>query len=113
MQKYNFMVLTNAVEGRDDEFNEWYSNTHLDDVLKVPGITAAQRFKLSKHQREARPYPYEYLAIYECETDDVRKIIAELKARSGTAAMPTSGSLDTERLACFFEPITERRHGKP
>ena len=42
MAKYTFVVLTNAVEGKDDAFDEWYTNTHLGDVLAVPGFVSAQ-----------------------------------------------------------------------
>jgi hypothetical protein len=46
MEKHLFVVFTNAVEGQEDIYNEWYTDVHLKDVLKVPGIVAAQRFKL-------------------------------------------------------------------
>ncbi len=39
MAKYNLIALTNPLEGRDDEFNDWYTNVHLADVLKLPGVT--------------------------------------------------------------------------
>lgn len=39
------VVLTEPVEGREDEYNIWYSNNHFDDVLKAAGFGAAQRFK--------------------------------------------------------------------
>ena len=52
MPRYNLIVLTNPVDGREDEYNDWYTNVHLDDVLKVPGVVAAQRFRRSNHQRD-------------------------------------------------------------
>lgn len=107
MAKYQFIGFTNPVPGREDEYNEWYTNTHVHDVLKIPGIVSAQRYKLAEHQRSPGPHPYKYLAIYECETDDVRNIIAELKARSGTSEMPISDAMDSERLMYFFEPMTD------
>ena len=107
MAKYDLIVLTNPAPGRDDEYNDWYTNTHLPDVLKVPGIAPAQRFRLAEHQRDSGPHAFNYLAIYHCETDDVRKIISELKVRSGTPDMVLSDSLDRERMVLFFEPITE------
>ena len=107
MAKYDLIVLTNPAPGREDEYNDWYTNTHLADVLKVPGIAAAQRFRLSEHQRDPGPHAYNYLAIYHCETDDVRKVIAQLKERSGTQDMVLSDTLDKERMVLFFEPITE------
>ena len=35
MAKLWLVVLTNPVEGREDEYNEWYSGRHLEDVLAV------------------------------------------------------------------------------
>ena len=71
------MALTNAVDDREDEYNDWYNNTHLKDVLNVPGFVSAQRFRLSSAQRMANP-PYKYLAIYEIETDDIHRTIGTL-----------------------------------
>ena len=109
MQRYSLIVMTNPVEGRDGEYNDWYTNIHLHDVLKIPGIIAAQRFRRSDTQRDAGPYPWGYLAIYECETDDLPSIIRELKARSGSELMRMTDALAAERFVCFFEPITERK----
>lgn len=109
MARYSLLVLTNAVDGREAEFDDWYSNVHLADVLRVPGIVAAQRFRRTEHQRDAGPYPWQYLAIYECETEDVREVIEGLRARSGSAEMPLSDAMEAERHVCFFEPVTERR----
>ena len=108
MEKHVFVVLTNAVEGEDDAFNEWYSGVHLADVLKVPGIVAAQRFKLSDVQRDKPPLPYRYLALYEIETDDLNRTLAVLRERAGTSAMVISDAVAPERAGWFFQPITPR-----
>ena len=50
MTKHTLVVLTNANEGADDAFNDWYTNTHIGDILALEGFTAAQRFKLSETQ---------------------------------------------------------------
>jgi hypothetical protein len=73
---YKFVVLTNAVEGREDEYNDWYTNRHLPDVLAIPGIVEAVRFELAGTQRIAPPWPYRYLAIYDIETDDIDWVAA-------------------------------------
>jgi len=31
---------------REDEYNEWYSHTHLPEIRAVPGFVAARRYKL-------------------------------------------------------------------
>jgi hypothetical protein len=58
--KHVFVVFTNPLEGREDDYNAWYSDVHLKDVLQVPGIIAAQRFKLSVVQRDPPPFPWRY-----------------------------------------------------
>jgi hypothetical protein len=108
MAKHVFVVLTNPVEGQEDTYNEWYTNMHLEDVLKVPGIVAAQRFKLSDVQRDKPPFPWRYLALYEIDTDDLNHTLAVLKERSGTSAMVISDAVAPERLGWFFQPITPR-----
>lgn len=104
MARHVLLALTNAADGREDEFNDWYDNRHLGDVLQVPGFVSAQRFKLSGAQRMDAP-PYKYLAIYEIETDNIQETIAALSARSGTALLPISDALHARRDAPVYEPI--------
>ncbi|MGW5101846.1 hypothetical protein [Streptomyces sp. NPDC004100] len=113
MPRYTYVVLTNPVEGREDEYNEWYTNTHVHDALKVPGFVGAQRFKLADAQRNEAPYPWKYLALYEIETDDLQKSIDELSARYNTADMVISEALHPERLGLIFEEFTPRVEAQP
>jgi len=108
-EKHLFIVFTNPVEGREDEFDDWYDNRHLEDVLKVPGIVAAQRYKPSPVQRMELPLPWTRFAIYEIETDDLKQTMDALASRSGTDAMPLSDSLHEIRQAFVVQPLGERR----
>jgi hypothetical protein len=108
MSKHLLLVMTNATEGREHEFNDWYDNRHLADVLKVPGIVAAQRFALSPVQRMAPPLPWSYFAIYEIETDDLNATVEALSSRSGTELMPISDAMQTERQAFVVHAIGGR-----
>ena len=108
MEKHMFVVFTNAVEGQENIFNEWYTDVHLKDVLKVHGIVAAQRFELSDVQRDPPPFPWRYLALYEIETDDLNRTLASLRERAGTSAMVISDALAPERAAWFFKAITPK-----
>ena len=106
MAKHILLVLTNPVEGRGDEFNEWYSDTHLADVLGVDGFAAAQRFELAKDQL-GEPGPYRYLAIYEVDADDMGKALAALT--EATSSMVLSDAMDMQNMATWaYSPITER-----
>lgn len=105
LQRYKFVVLTNAVDGREAEYNDWYSNTHLADVTAIPGIVSAERFVLADSQRGTAKQPYKYLAIYEIETSDLQWVAEEIGRRSGTPEMVISDAMQTERLAAIFKPM--------
>ncbi|RWL42835.1 MAG: hypothetical protein EOR60_24185 [Mesorhizobium sp.] len=100
--RHVFAVLTNPVEGREDEFNAWYDR-HLHDILRLPGLVSAQRFRLSPEQTATTPY--RYLVLYEIETNDLAETIRELKAKDNTDEIPSTTALASGVLASFFEPI--------
>lgn len=107
MARYVYTVFSNAVAGREDEYNSWYTERHLDDVLRIPGFVAAQRFRLALEDAAA---PARYLAIYELETDDPRKALAELQTCAGTPAMPISPALDVAVVkALLYGAITAHK----
>ena len=102
MTKYKLVVLTEPKAGREDEYNDWYTNQHLADVVAVPGFLSAQRFKL----KDAMGYEHRnrYLAIYEIESDDPQAVLAEMFRRRDTPAMVVSESLDLEKASAgLFE----------
>jgi hypothetical protein len=71
--KHIVAVLTEPTEGKEDEFNDYYENLHLDEVLATTGWKSAQRFVLADQVGQTCPLPY--LALYEVETDDASGII--------------------------------------
>lgn len=91
MAKYCLLVLTTPVPGRDEEFNDWYTNQHVPDVLKIPGFVGAKRYKITHDSN----LPGKYVAIYEIEADDPQTVIAELRKRSNTPAMIMSDAFDS------------------
>lgn len=110
MARYKFIVLANAVAGQETEFNDFYSDTHVPDVLDVPGIKTAQRFVISSGQFAPTPSPYKYLAIYDVEAENAEAVCAEILRRSGTDAMPINPHIVQDpKFAYFFEPIEDMR----
>jgi hypothetical protein len=108
MARYVFVVLTNAVAGKEQAFNDWYTNRHLPDVFNVDGYVAAQRFKFVP-QQGGRASPHQFMALYEVETDDLAKTQAQLRAAAGTDAMPWHPAFDrSDVIGWYFAPITER-----
>ena len=109
MAKYTFVVFTNAVTGKEAEFNEWYNRHHIPDVLNVPGIVSGQRFRLADTQFSRDEKKHKYLALYEIETDDIAATLKELRARGGTAEIVPSDAIDMNNVATFiFTPVADK-----
>jgi hypothetical protein len=107
MAQYFFVVITNAIAGKEQEFNTWYDQQHLADVLRIPGFVAARRFELAEPQSDL---PGRYLALYELETDDPQAALAELKRRAGTEQMVVSEALDASKVSTtLFAALGPRR----
>jgi hypothetical protein len=107
MAQYFFVVITNAVPGKEQEFNTWYDQQHLADVLRIPGFVAARRFELAQPQSDL---PGRYLALYELETDDPQAALAELTRRAGTEQMVMSEALDASNASVtLFAALGARR----
>jgi hypothetical protein len=99
------MVLTNAAAGTDEEFNRWYNGQHIDDLLRVPGVLSAQRFKTTSRQmvnvngalamvdRTDQNAPHQYMAIYNIESDDIEATLMDILNRAGTPDMIISETL--------------------
>ena len=108
MPKYQMIVLSNAVAGREDEYNKWYTEVHVPDVLKVPGVVAAQRYRLAQSQRGSKPSQWQYAAIYDIDAPDLKEVQAEIGRRANTPAMALSDAIGKDTWAFVFEPITDR-----
>jgi hypothetical protein len=103
-----FVVLTAPTEGMVDEFNAWYDEVHLADVLKLKDFVAAQRFRFVP-QREGDEPLRPYLALYETQTDDVLATQRALVEVAGTEKMPYSPAIDmTKAIGWYYEALGER-----
>lgn len=100
MPKYTYVVYTSAVPGKEFEYNDWYNNQHIPDVLKVPGFVSARRLKL--HGPREGHEKVTNMALYELETDDPDAVMKELYARSGTEAMPMSAAFDASSFSALL-----------
>jgi hypothetical protein len=94
------VVLSNAQPGRDDEFNKWYDEQHLPDLLAIPGVASGTRFTL--RNPEGVPAPdFRYLAIYEIDGDP-GAVLQEIGVRNQDGRMSMSDALDSEHFNIGF-----------
>ena len=104
MPRYKLVVMTKPVEGREQEYNDWYQNVHLDDLVAIDGVKSAQRFRLNQAVSCDRA-PLPYLAIYDVETNDIDGVIKELNVRPQTGRMVITSALSTEIFAVVYEEL--------
>ncbi len=79
MPKTTVLVFTNCADpAREKEFNEWYDNTHVPDVLETPGFVSCTRYELIG---DPGPGQGKFLAVYEVESDDLESTMAGLQQR--------------------------------
>ena len=74
--KHLVLILTEPTEGMEDEYNDYYENLHLGEVLATTQLSSAQRFKLVGEAGEGCPLPY--LAVYESDADNAEAVIKDL-----------------------------------
>jgi hypothetical protein len=113
MARYLFLALGDCSDpSREDEFNKWYDDTHIPDVLSTPGVIQGTRYINTDPEGNKRP---KYLAVYEIETDDIDEFDRELgerltKAREagrGTDCVVPDRSVPLKRP--YFKQITPVR----
>jgi hypothetical protein len=95
------LVNTNpAAEDRTADFNTWYSDVHIPQILeRVPGVTGARRYLVD----DASPVQPEhrYLAIYEIEADEPAAVVGALGEAVATGRLDTSDALQTSAPAAI------------
>lgn len=107
VKKYTYVFFTNAVAGKEDEFNRWYTNRHLPDVVEFPGFIAGRRYRLADVGIMGEPPKHRYLTIYEVETDNPEAFLTELGSRAQGVEMSDAINLE-DLTGALWEAITDR-----
>lgn len=108
------LVLSNPLDGRHDDFNDWYSNVHVRDVMRLPGSSAVQRLRMTAEAVKdgagiAADRQFEYLAVYEC--DDI-ELVSAGHGPVFTPMMLISDSFDFNMREAYYRPHVHRqKHG--
>ena len=103
MDRTVLVVLSKPVEGREADYNSWYNDQHLHDVLAVPGFVSVERLK--RHGVPVSSHAWTYCALYEIDHPRPEDAVADMMARIGTDSMPISDALDEDFLCALYKPI--------
>jgi len=111
------VVLSNPSDpSREDEFNQWYDQIHLPDVLRIEGVVAATRYRISDTRLDpTAPVVHGYMALYEIEAEDPGAVLNALTAGAATGALRMSDVLQMDPMPSLtiFEQITDRVTAAP
>ncbi|WP_261540164.1 DUF4286 family protein [Burkholderia multivorans] len=70
MEKWLFMVESNCADPeRENEFNDWYDQVHVPDLLKEDAFVAASRYEALPSQGNRG----KFVALFQLETDDINQ----------------------------------------
>jgi hypothetical protein len=99
-----FVPSQPASPDREDEYNKWYSGTHIPEVCGVDGVVGARRFKISD-PAQAASGASTYIALYELDADDLGKVFEEIAAQSmdGRIQMSDALSMDPPPVPVIYE----------
>jgi hypothetical protein len=117
------LVFSNPADGREDEYNAWYTEHHLDEILAIDGFRLAQRFRLADDTlmtQDTPDAPYRYLALYEVEEGAreradsalfalARTERAEALAAGRTPKLVMSPSMAPDLRTWWYESISDPR----
>ncbi|SHN75225.1 DUF4286 family protein [Cryptosporangium aurantiacum] len=99
MARTIMMVFTNPRSAEQEaEYNAWYNQVHLKELLDVPGVVAATRYRVAEGAGTTEP-SHRYVALYEVEGEPAA-VFGALATR--TADMSMSPALDTEGAQVVF-----------
>jgi hypothetical protein len=107
MRKFKLVALTTPVAGKEAEFNAWYQNRHLPEMVSFAGVKGAQRYKLTTKMMGADTNPW--LAIYDLEVDDPMAFLGAVGEAAATGKLTQSDASDPAPLyTALFEEYGER-----
>ena len=113
-QTYYMFVFANPAPGREVEFNRYYDETHVPQVLSVPGFVSAQRMVYNDDVQLKRVTLQKprYLAMYTIVTSDLVGVIAENKRRLASGQIKPSEFFDkSSSLNYIYRAIGTVVHG--
>jgi len=84
MPKAVYVVQSSPLDAEHEPaYDEWYENTHIPEVLDVPGFVSVRRFRVVGGGEDA----HTFLTIYEIEADDLNTPLKELYRRAQSGEM--------------------------
>jgi hypothetical protein len=107
MARYRMVMLSQPLPGREDDYERWYDDIHIPDMLQVPGFVAAQRFRIVRNVVGETSFPF--CTIYEMEASSPDAALGAMFAALQSGKVRMSDSVDPVNGQGFIcEEVRER-----
>ena len=104
MPRYLLVVLSNPVDGKESEFYDWYDNSHLPELLALPGVLSAKRFTLADDSYSKSDH--QCLVVYELDFESPEVAWAAFDEGRAQGQIDPGDSMDRSTTrAWFFAPV--------
>jgi hypothetical protein len=101
---HKMMVLAKAKPGQVDALAKWYDETHINDLLAVPGLITAERHTVMPVKRPEATPEWDFMLIYELQGENPMVALQNM----GAANVPLSDlmeSTQTLSLVCISQGL--------
>jgi hypothetical protein len=107
-KKYILFAFSDCKDpAREKEYNDWYDNMHMPDMLQVPGFIKASRWVSADHKKDEIR---KFLAMYELETDSLDNFNAKMREQGmwtfKQGRFTDLGVFDADNVPRIYEQIT-------
>jgi len=102
------IVFQNPAEGKQDMYDDWYTNVHIRDAMRLDGAIATQRFIRAPEQLvlNGKPVAPAYWAHTIYEWESAAKSVEGHTNRAGTPLMEITRDCEFKNLRdYFFRPV--------
>lgn len=65
----------------EDEYDRWYREVHIPELLAVPGFASARRYRIREDLGQGENTKPRFLTVYELEADDLAAPLTAMRNR--------------------------------
>ncbi|MGN2639898.1 DUF4286 family protein [Nocardia takedensis] len=85
------LVFATPRAGAEEEYEKWYSEVHIPEMLEIPGVVSAEWHRLVR----GGPDDESHLSVFVLAADaEATAVLGELRARSTDGRMTMSPAVD-------------------
>ena len=104
------VTMTNPLPGREAEYQDWYANTHIVEMVAAPRVLSARLHTVT----DARtPTKWRHCALYELEGDPQAAMQAVFESGKTANRTPSTAGDTPSRLLAIATPRAPRQGAAP